>query len=128
MPETAATEQLIDVLTALREQVTGVSESIIATLDGLLVVADADTIHPESVAALAAATLGLGRRMAQQTGSGALREVITRGAGGHVVVLTIGERALLAVKGDEGLDLPAFLRESPRAVDQLEKLLSADVT
>ncbi|NEB05495.1 roadblock/LC7 domain-containing protein [Streptomyces sp. SID13726] len=118
---------LTDILASLRDRVMGVSESVLSTADGLLVVADVDSVHPESVAALAAATLGVGRRMADQAGAGALREVVVRGGSGHVVVTAVGDRALLTVMGDEGLDLAAFQRESPAAVEELSKVLAADV-
>ncbi|MDH6629199.1 putative regulator of Ras-like GTPase activity (Roadblock/LC7/MglB family) [Streptomyces sp. LBL] len=128
MTETLPPDSLTDILTSLRERVMGVSESVLSTVDGLLVVADADTVHPESVAALAAATLGIGRRMADTTGVGVLREVVVRCGSGHVVVMAVGDRALLTVKGDDGLDLAAFQRESPVAVEQLNKVLASDAT
>jgi predicted regulator of Ras-like GTPase activity (Roadblock/LC7/MglB family) len=119
---------LTDLLASLRDRVMGVSESLLSTADGLLVVADVDSVHPESVAALAAATLGVGRRMADQCGAGPLREVIVRGGSDHVVVTAVGDRALLTVVGDEGLDLAAFQRESPAVVEELGKVLAADVS
>ncbi|MFC8433653.1 roadblock/LC7 domain-containing protein [Streptomyces sp. NPDC057253] len=119
---------LVDILASLRDRVLGVSESVLSTADGLLVVADVDSVHPESVAALAAATLGVGRRMADQGGAGPLREVIVRGGTGHVVVTAVGDRALLTLICDEGLDLAAFQRESPAVVEELGKVLAADVS
>ncbi|MFI1353765.1 roadblock/LC7 domain-containing protein [Streptomyces sp. NPDC020898] len=118
---------LTDILISLRDRVMGVSESVLSTVDGLLVTADADSVHPESVAALAAATLGVSRRMADQAGVGALREVIARCGSGHVIVMAVGERALLTVMGDDGLDIAAFQRESPATVEELTKALAADV-
>ncbi|MEU3335484.1 roadblock/LC7 domain-containing protein [Streptomyces sp. NPDC002144] len=118
---------LTDILASLRDRVMGVSESVLSTADGLLVVADVESVHAESVAALAAATLGVGRRMADHTGAGPLREVVVRGGSGHVVVTSVGDRALLTVMGDEGLDLAAFQRESPAAVEELSKVLAEDV-
>ncbi|MET9915326.1 roadblock/LC7 domain-containing protein [Streptomyces sp. NPDC006476] len=118
---------LTDILASLRDRVMGVSESVLSTADGLLVVADVESVHAESVAALAAATLGVGRRMADHTGAGPLREVVVRGGSGHVVVTAVGDRALLTVMGDEGLDLAAFQRESPAAVEELSKVLAEDV-
>ncbi|QFR00224.1 dynein regulation protein LC7 [Streptomyces phaeolivaceus] len=123
----ASTESLTDILASLRDRVMGVSESVLSTVDGLLVVADVDKVHPESVAALAAATLGVGRRMADQSGAGALREVVVRCGAGHVIVVAVGERTLLTVMGDDGLDIAAFQRESPATVEQLGKVLAADV-
>ncbi|UUU31014.1 roadblock/LC7 domain-containing protein [Streptomyces sp. CA-210063] len=123
----ASTESLTGILTSLRDRVMGVAESVLSTVDGLLVVADVDKVHPESVAALAAATLGVGRRMADQSGAGALREVVVRCGAGHVIVVAVGERTLLTVMGDDGLDIAAFQRESPATVEQLNKVLAADV-
>ncbi|MEV1062514.1 roadblock/LC7 domain-containing protein [Streptomyces sp. NPDC050263] len=118
---------LTDILISLRDRVMGVSESVLSTVDGLLVVADADSVHPESVAALAAATLGVAGRMAEQAGTGPLREVVSRCGSGHVIVVGVGERALLTVIADDGLDLAAFQRESPATVEQLNRTLAADV-
>ncbi|MDX3516852.1 roadblock/LC7 domain-containing protein [Streptomyces scabiei] len=123
----ASTESLMGILASLRDRVMGVAESVLSTVDGLLVVADVDKVHPESVAALAAATLGVSRRMADQSGAGALREVVVRCGSGHVIVVAVGERTLLTVMGDDGLDLAAFQRESPATVEQLTKVLAADV-
>lgn len=122
----SSAEALTDVLTALRDKVLGVSETVISTGDGLLVVADVDKAHAESVAALAAASLALGSRMADQASTGPLREVVARGAGGHVVVLAVGERALLTVIGDEGMDVDALRLEAPLVIEQLTRLLDAD--
>ncbi|MBD9702395.1 MULTISPECIES: roadblock/LC7 domain-containing protein [Streptomyces] len=123
----ASTESLTGILASLRDRVMGVAESVLSTVDGLLVVADVDKVHPESVAALAAATLGVSRRMADQSGVGALREVVVRCGAGHVIVVAVGERTLLTVMGDDGLDLAAFQRESPATVEQLNRALAADV-
>ncbi|WP_275409357.1 roadblock/LC7 domain-containing protein [Streptomyces sp. SID12501] len=126
-PQSPQSSQLTDILISLRDRVMGVSESVLSTVDGLLVVADADTVHPESVAALAAATLGVSRRIAEQAKIGALREVVARCGSGHVIVLAVGERALLTVMGDDGLDIAAFQRESPATIEELAKVLAADV-
>ncbi|MGW1717029.1 roadblock/LC7 domain-containing protein [Streptomyces sp. NPDC002156] len=126
-PEPSQSAQLTGILTSLRDRVMGVSESVLSTVDGLLVVADTDTAHPESIAALAAATLGVSRRIAEQANVGVLREVVARCGAGHVIVLAVGERALLTVMGDDGLDIAAFQRESPATVEELTKVLAADV-
>ena len=117
------TQTLIDELAALRGRVVGMSESVISATDGLLVASDTSSTHPESMAALASATLGLGKRTATQSALGQLVEVVQRCNGGYVVVLPIRERALLVVIGDEGLDLPGLRRESSRSIDTLAALL-----
>ncbi|MFE8977669.1 roadblock/LC7 domain-containing protein [Streptomyces cyaneofuscatus] len=126
MPSGHTSASLVETLTALREQVTGVSESALSTVDGLLLAADADAFHPESVAALSATTLSIGRRMALEAGGGALRDVVIRSAGRHIVVRSVGERALLTVVGDEGLDLAGLRREVHHAVERLAAILADD--
>ncbi|MEV7084963.1 roadblock/LC7 domain-containing protein [Streptomyces sp. NPDC093085] len=123
----SSVKPLVDVLTSLRERVMGAAESVLSTADGLMVAADTDTLQPESVAALAAATLGLGQRMAEQAEAGALRDVVIRCAGGQIVVLAVGDRSLLSIVGDEGMDVAGLKREAPAVVEELVKLLEGDV-
>ncbi|MFI1769328.1 roadblock/LC7 domain-containing protein [Streptomyces sp. NPDC020800] len=126
MPSAHQTEPLTEALTTLREQVMGVNETVISTVDGLLVAADTGAVHPESIAALSAATHSLGQRLAHETGGGALREVATLSAGRHIIVLAIGERALLTVLGDDGLDLAGSRHKIHSTVEQLAKIFEAD--
>lgn len=117
------TQTLVDELESLRGRVVGMSESVISATDGLLVASDTSTSHPESMAALASATLALGKRTAAQSALGQLAEVVNRCNGGYVVVLPIRDRALLVVIGDEGLDLAGLRRESSRSIETLAGLL-----
>ncbi|MER5356143.1 roadblock/LC7 domain-containing protein [Kitasatospora sp. NPDC002551] len=123
MSSQTPTAALVDELKSLRDRVMGISESVISTTDGLLVAADTAALHPESAAALSAAMLGLGRRTAAETGVGGLRDVVTRCNNGYIVVLAIGEQALLMILGDEGLDVPGLHRESPATIHRLSELL-----
>ncbi|MFC4586083.1 roadblock/LC7 domain-containing protein [Sphaerisporangium corydalis] len=115
-------------LQALREKATGVTESAVASVDGLLVTADTDGARPEALAALAAATLGLGKRTGHEVGMGELREVVVRCGGGHVVVYAIRQEALLVVLGDEGLDVPRLHLDSRPTVERLGELLAGERT
>ncbi|KUO09625.1 roadblock/LC7 domain-containing protein [Streptomyces sp. DSM 15324] len=115
-----------DILISLRDKVMGVNETTLATVDGLVVASDVSKTHAESMAAVAAATLSLGRRLADQASTGALREMSAQCSAGHVIVTAVGERALLAVMADEGLDLAAFRREMPALVAELGGILDGD--
>lgn len=117
-----------DLLVSLRDRVMGVTESTLATADGLVVAADVSKTHPESMAAVAAATLSLGHRLSDQGGTGVLREVSARCSTGHVIVTAVGNRALLAVVTDDGLDMAAYRREIPGVVQALSDLLDSDVS
>jgi len=126
MSEVHQSEPLVEVLTALREGVMGVSETVVSTVDGLLVAADVDAVHAESMAALAAANYSLARRMAHEAGGAGLRDVTTRSADRHVVVLAVNDRALLTVVGDDGLDVTRLQREVHLTLENLAKILESD--
>ncbi|MEU6603728.1 roadblock/LC7 domain-containing protein [Streptomyces shenzhenensis] len=126
MPEIHQPEPLVEVLTALREGVMGVSETVISTVDGLLVAADVDAVHAESIAALSAATHSLAHRMAHEAGGTGLRDVTTRSADRHVVVLAINDRALLTILGDDGLDLIRLQHDIHTTLAHLAKILKGD--
>ncbi|GAA3412281.1 MULTISPECIES: roadblock/LC7 domain-containing protein [Streptosporangium] len=111
-------------LKILRDQVTGVLETAVASVDGLLVAADSEGARPEVLAALAAATLGLGKRTGYEVGMGELREVVTRCRSGYIVVYAVRQEALLVVLADEGLDVSRLHVESRPTVERLGALLA----
>ncbi|MBL7499697.1 roadblock/LC7 domain-containing protein [Frankia sp. CNm7] len=119
------TDSVLEELTTLRERVAGVTNSAVASVDGLLIAHDTDDVRPEVLAAMAAVALGLGKSTGTEVGMGELREVITRCAGGHIVVYAVRERSLLVVLGDEGLDLNRLHLHSRPAVNRLGELLAA---
>ena len=121
-----STDAVVRELKSLREKVMGVTDGIVSTADGLLVSADTASLQPESLAALAAATLALARRTAAEAGLGGLRESVVRAHGGYVVVTAVGENTVLATVGDEGLDLENLHRESRSTAQALNSLLSDD--
>ena len=117
-------DALLDELRVLRDRVAGITDTALASRDGLIIRADTVDISPDNIAALAAASQGLAQRMASEAGKGALREALTRGSGGCVAVYPVGAVALLAVVGDEGLDTVRLYRESRATVKNLEGLLT----
>ena len=118
------TGALLAEMRALRDSVAGITDTALASRDGLIIAADTLTIDPDNLAALAASALGVNQRIAAEAGHGSLRETVVTGGGGHVVTYAVGHRALLAVVGDPGLDLTRLFRESRATLGNLEQLLS----
>jgi predicted regulator of Ras-like GTPase activity (Roadblock/LC7/MglB family) len=110
-------------LFALRDQVAGITDSAVASVDGLLIVSDTDGVRPDVLAAMSAAALGLGRSTAAEMGMGELREVVTRCQSGHIAIYAIHGKSLLVVLGDEGLDVAHLHLQSRPAVSRLADLL-----
>jgi uncharacterized protein len=114
---------LLAEMRALRDRVIGITDTALASRDGLIITADTADIDPDNLAALAAASLGLAQRMAAEVGKGTLREAVTRSTGGYVAVYAVGAAALLVVIGDVGLDIVRLDREARAAAENIEDLL-----
>jgi uncharacterized protein len=121
-----AEDALLAEMRSLRDRVVGIADTALASRDGLIIRADTGDIDPEYLAAMAAAALGLGRRMAAEVGKGALHEIVTRSSGGYVATYAVGPTALLVLVGDAGLDSIRLHRESQVTIKNLELLLAGD--
>lgn len=117
---------LVAELHTLREQVSGITDTLVSAVDGLLIVADTeDTIDPDGLSALAAAGLGLAQRTTEATGRGTFRQSVVYGSGGYMAVYAVGDMALMVVLGDEGLNVGRLLKESQPAVERISSILSS---
>jgi uncharacterized protein len=123
-------QALVTEMRGLRERVPGVTGALVAALDGQLVAADLGPgpdsgVDPQALARNAVASLGAARQVAGLTGQGTLGQAITRASRGHVAVYPIGDVALLAVLGDDGLDLDDLHQKSRPALDQIRAILAS---
>jgi predicted regulator of Ras-like GTPase activity (Roadblock/LC7/MglB family) len=103
--EITVTELVLTELRSLRDNVVGVHGSLVATSDGLLVTHDIPDMEPTRIAAIVAATLGLASQATQATGRGGFREAVARGGTGYLVVYAAGGNAVVAVLGDNELNV-----------------------
>lgn len=115
-------DALLALLRALRDRVAGITDTALASRDGLIIASDAH-IDPDKLAALAAASLGIAQRMTAEAGQGTLQEATMRGSRGCVAVYAVGTSALLLVAGDKGLDPARLHRESRPTVEAIEVVL-----
>lgn len=79
-----------------------------ASRDGLLLCSDTRDIEDDSVAAMAASSVGLAIQFTGRAGVGAPRAAIFEGADGHVGVFTAHEGILLVVLGERGTTMGLF--------------------
>lgn len=117
------TEMMVDRLRQL-QQTEGVEASATVSVDGLIMASalPAD-VEEDRVSAMSAAMLSLGERIAGELGRGGLNQVYIRGEQGHVLVMAIGEEAVLTVLAREDARLGLVLLDMRRAAEDLEKLL-----
>ncbi|GAA4691864.1 roadblock/LC7 domain-containing protein [Phytohabitans rumicis] len=109
---------------SLRHTVSGVLGSVIAGVDGLLILHDLGTgPEPHDLAALAAATFGLGRQTGLALRHGPFRESTVRSLKGYFSVYAIGDSALLAVLGGEGLNIARLHIEARGVTSRLTPMV-----
>ena len=102
----------------------GIEASAVVSVDGLAIASalPADA-QEDRVAAMSAAMLSLGERIASELGRGELDQVYVRGSGGYVVLMAVGEEAMLTILASESAKLGLVFLEARRAAADLAQYL-----
>lgn len=113
-------------LAGLRHALPGVRGCVVAGVDGLLISHDlAGDPEPHDLAALAATTFGLGRQAGLALRHGPFRESTVHSHRGYFAVYAVSETVLLAVLGDDGLNVARLHLEARPLANRLADLLHA---
>lgn len=110
-------------LEGLRARLPEVTGAFAAAPDGLLLAADAPGLPAEGFAALAAAALGVGLRLADSAGQESLRELLVRADDGCVALYPAGRDAVLTVLAGPHTDIGRLHLEARRSCARLADLL-----
>jgi predicted regulator of Ras-like GTPase activity (Roadblock/LC7/MglB family) len=115
---------MVDRLRDLQASSPDVEGSAIVSVDGLSI---ASALHQEieedRVSAMSAAMLSLGERIASELGRGILEQVYIRGENGYVMLMAVGEEAVLTVMARKEAKLGLILLDMKRAVADLVELI-----
>lgn len=118
------TQIMVDRLRDLQASSPDVEGSAIVSVDGLSM---ASALHQEieedRVSAMSAAMLSLGERIASELGRGVLEQVYIRGENGYVLLMAVGEEAVLTVMARKEAKLGLILLDMKRAVVDLNELI-----
>jgi predicted regulator of Ras-like GTPase activity (Roadblock/LC7/MglB family) len=118
------TEQMIERLRDLQVSSPSVEAAAIVSADGLSIASSMPAdVEEDRVAAMSAAMLSLGERIAGELGRGSLDQVYIRGQEGFVVLMAIGEEAVLTVLARKDAKLGLIFLDMKRAVTDLEVLI-----
>jgi predicted regulator of Ras-like GTPase activity (Roadblock/LC7/MglB family) len=116
--------QVVDECELLAASHPGILDVLVATSDGMLVHSTWDDVEGMRAAAVFAATLGIGQRIASDFGDGGFQDASISTADRVVVTYAIGASHLLGIVADsESLTPGMLLHEARRSVDKLAKLL-----
>ncbi len=118
------TQQLIESLRNLQASSPDIEASAVVSVDGLTIAsALPQGIEEDRVSAMSAAMLSLGERIASELGRGVLDQVYIKGENGYVMLMAVGEEAVLTVMARQQARLGLILLDMRRAVELLEKLI-----
>ncbi len=101
-----------------------VEASAVVSVDGLTMASalPAD-VEEDRVAAMSAAMLSLGERIATELGRGTLDQVYIKGEKGYVVLMAVGQEAVLTVLARQQAKLGLLFLDMRRTTEDLAKLL-----
>ncbi len=124
MAERSRAERLVRRLQELQMSTLDVEAAAIVSVDGLTIASSLPAgIEEDRVAAMSAAMLSLGERIASELGRGVLDEVYVKGESGYVVLRAVGEEAVLTVLARQQTKLGLLFLDMRRASKALAAIL-----
>lgn len=118
------TELMVDRLRDLQAGTQDVEASAVVSVDGLIMASSLPAgVEEDRVSAMSAAMLSLGERIAGELGRGVLDQVYIHGDAGYVILMAVGEEAVLTTLAREGAKLGLILLDMRRAAEDLGNLV-----
>ncbi len=118
------TEQMIERLRDLQVSSPAIEAAAVVSVDGLSMASSMPAdVEEDRVAAMSAAMLSLGERIAGELGRGTLDEVYIKGESGYVILRAVGEEAVLTVLARKDAKLGLVFLDMGRAAEDLAKLV-----
>ena len=118
------TELMVDRLRDLQATTPEIEASAVVSVDGLAMASSLPAnVEEDRVSAMSAAMLSLGERISNELGRGKLDQVYIRGGEGLVVLMSVGEEAVLTTLVREGARLGLILLDMRRTADDLGRLV-----
>jgi uncharacterized protein len=117
-------ERMVARLRELQVTTPEIEASAVVSVDGLIMASSLPVgVEEDRVSAMSAAMLSLGDRISTELGRGTLDQVYIKGQEGYVILIAVGDEAVLTTLVREGAKLGLILLDMRRTVDDLVKLL-----
>lgn len=118
------TEMMVDRLRDLQAGTPDIEASAVVSVDGLIMASSLPTgVDEDRISAMSAAMLSLGDRIADELNRGRLERVYISGANGIIVLMAIGDDAVLTVLARKTAKLGLIFLDARRAAEDLTRLL-----
>lgn len=117
-------DKMVNRLRDMQAAASDIIASAVISVDGLAMAsALPNDVEEDRVAAMSAAMLSLGERIASELGRGELNEVYIRGEEGYVLLTAVGNEAVLTALARQEAKLGLIFLEMRRATEDLAKLV-----
>jgi len=119
------TDEMVKLLKELQMTTPDVEASAVVSVDGLIIASalPAD-VEEDRVSAMSAAMLSLGERIASELRRGALDQVFVRGEEGYVLLMSVGQEAVLTALARKNAKLGLVFLDMKRTAAELLRLLT----
>jgi len=118
------TEMMVDRLRDLQAGTPDIEASAVVSVDGLIMASSLPAgVDEDRISAMSAAMLSLGDRIASELRRGILNRVYIEGSQGIIVLMAVGDEAVLTVLARAEAKLGLIFLDMKRAVEDLARLL-----
>ena len=118
------TDKMSERLRDLQASSPDVEASAVISVDGLTIAsALPESIEGDRVAAMSAAMLSLGERISGELGRGVLDQVYIRGENGFMILMAVGDEAVLTVLARKQAKLGLLFLDMRRVTQDLAELV-----
>ncbi|GIL09159.1 MAG: hypothetical protein BroJett033_6700 [Chloroflexota bacterium] len=118
------TELMVDRLRDLQATTPEIEGAGVVSVDGLIMASSLPAgVEEDRVSAMSAAMISLGERISGELGRGGLDQVHVKGDGGYVILMSVGEEAVLTTLVREGAKLGLIFLDMRRAAVDLKGLI-----
>jgi predicted regulator of Ras-like GTPase activity (Roadblock/LC7/MglB family) len=115
---------MVERLRDLQASTPDIEASAVVSVDGLSIAsALPQEVEEDRVSAMSAAMLSLGERIATELGRGVLDQVYIKGEKGYVILMSVGEEAVLTALAREQAKLGLVLLDMRRTTKVLSDLI-----
>ena len=115
---------MVERLRDLQASSPDIEASAVVSVDGLTIAsALPQGVEEDRVSAMSAAMLSLGERIAAELGRGVLDQVYIKGSDGFVILMSVGEEAVLTALARQEAKLGLIFLDMRRATEDLSQLI-----
>ena len=107
-------------LVSLVTSMPNVRGALLASLDGYAIAHHLPDRDPASTAAIVASSCGLGERLAELTGDGAMKEIIVHSDDGYVVIYRVGDTGVLTILTSPAVNLAMLKLKARDLIPRLD--------